>query len=388
MRIFFSVGEPSGDQHAAHMIAELKRRRDDFECIGFGGPEMRAAGCRVDFQLTDLAVMGVLKVIPMLSKFIATYRMAKRILDADQPDAVMLVDFPGFNWWIAKAAKKRGIPVFYYLPPQLWAWGAWRVKRVQRLIDHVMSSLQFETDWYRSRGIDCHFVGHPFFDEVSEHSLDSDFMAEWSTDSSDARNVAILPGSRGGEVTRNWPVLTQVMQRIHAKHPDVRFLVAAFKPKQLEYCQAQLKDNNVDLPIHFFTGKTPEIIQSGECCLMVSGSVSLELLARRIPAVAIARLGWVEKTLSPLFITCEYISLPNLIAGRQIMPEYLTGSDSQNVDEMTAHLDEWLSDESARQARITEMEVLCTDVVQTGATARAVDYVISEFPDVTTRKVA
>ena len=143
MRIFFSVGEPSGDQHAAHLIQELRARRGDVEFCGFGGPHMEEVGCEIDFRLTDLAVMGIFAILPMLKKFWNVYQQAKQIFAERKPDAVVLVDFPGFNWWVARAAKREGIPVFYYLPPQLWAWAPWRIRRVRRLIDHVMSGLPF-----------------------------------------------------------------------------------------------------------------------------------------------------------------------------------------------------------------------------------------------------
>src|SRR5690242_1060871 len=134
MHIFFSAGEPSGDLHAAKLVSELKREVPGLECSGFGGPLMESAGCRLLYRLTDLAVMGILPVIPLLVKFIGLISQARRSFEAHKPDAVVLVDFPGFNWWIARHAKRLGIPVFYYLPPQLWAWAPWRVKRMRKFV--------------------------------------------------------------------------------------------------------------------------------------------------------------------------------------------------------------------------------------------------------------
>ena len=178
MRIFFSAGEPSGDQHAAHLIQELRARNPKIQTEGFGGPEMQKQGCLLLFELTQLAVMGFLRVVPMLAKFRRLVIQAEAFFDDAPPDAVVLVDFPGFNWWIAKAAKRRGIPVFYYMPPQLWAWAPWRIRRVRKWVDHVICALPFEYEWYKSRGVNAIWVGHPFFDEVASHKLDSELVKE------------------------------------------------------------------------------------------------------------------------------------------------------------------------------------------------------------------
>jgi lipid-A-disaccharide synthase len=193
MHIFFSVGEPSGDQHAAHLIAELRNRQPDLRVSGFGGPLMERQGCQILFPLTTMAVMGIFQVIPLIAKFLRLVKQAEEYFEMHKPDLVVLVDFPGFNWWIARKARDRGIPVYYYMPPQLWAWAPWRIRRVRRNIDLVLSGLTFETDWYAERGIPVLYVGHPFFDEVEDHPLDQSFCREWTSDSS--RVVALLPAA-------------------------------------------------------------------------------------------------------------------------------------------------------------------------------------------------
>ena len=172
MRIFFSVGEPSGDLHAANLIRALRAERPDLECTGYGGPKMQEAGCRLHVDLTPLAVMSILRLLLNVHKFVALLNRADRYFAAERPDAVVLVDYPGFNWWIARRAKRHGIPVFYYAPPQIWAWGSWRVKKMRRFVDHVLCSLPFEETWFRQRGCHATFVGHPYFDEVRSRQLD------------------------------------------------------------------------------------------------------------------------------------------------------------------------------------------------------------------------
>lgn len=263
MHIFFSVGEPSGDQHAAHLIQDLRRRAPGVRVSGFGGPQMEAAGCSLLFPLTTLAVMGVFRVIPMIGKFYGLYRQAREYLQRHKPDLVVLVDFPGFNWWIASAAKQAGIPVVYYLPPQLWAWAPWRIWRVRKYVDLVLSGLTFETDWYAERKIPVLYVGHPFFDEIAEHRLDEAFCREWT--SAKSPTVALLPGSRTHEVSGNWPVIVEVVRRLHQRHPDVNFLVANYREKQRIECQNYLQKHAPELPITSFVGKTSEIIELADC---------------------------------------------------------------------------------------------------------------------------
>ena len=378
MHIFFSVGEPSGDQHAAGLMREIRRRKPDTRFSGFGGPLMREAGNEELYRLTDLAVMGIFAVLPLLWKFYRLVQQAERFLEERRPDAVVLVDFPGFNWWIARKAKRHGIPVFCYMPPQLWAWAPWRIRKVRKLIDCVLAALPFEADWYRVRGVNVEHVGHPFFDEVAEHKLDANFCA--SLQSSGTRNLAILPGSRNQEVRRNFPHMLDVIRPLHERHPDVRFRVACYKPSQREHCEALIQHGYSELPIDLYLGHTSEIIETAECCLMVSGSVCLELLARGKPAIVIYHVTPFALFMFRTAVTCRFMTLTNLIAGRELMPEFLFSRDIEpNVRAMTERLDEWLLDSSSLAGARREVAELGAQVAQTGGIARAADAVLKQF---------
>ncbi|MBS0201947.1 MAG: lipid-A-disaccharide synthase [Planctomycetes bacterium] len=378
MLVFFSVGEPSGDQHAAHLIGELRSRLPNLRVAGFGGPMMERAGCQNLFQLTTMAVMGIFQVLPLIFKFYGLVKMADDYFQRNKPDLVVLVDFPGFNWWIARKAKKAGIPVVYYLPPQLWAWAPWRIQRVRKNVNLVLSGLTFETDWYAERGIPVLYVGHPFFDEVAEHQLDESFCREWTSDSS--RTVALLPGSRGQEVTRSWPLLLDAARQLHARHPNVNFLVANYKESQRQFCVDQYEKLQENLPLSFFVGKTSEIIELADCAMMVSGSVSLEMLARRTPAVVLYRTIWPTYFIGKLLVTCKYMSLPNLIAGRKVMPEFLSvGSPNPVTDALVSQVDRWLSDDQTLAAARQELEQIRDRIYVTGATKRTAEVIIQRL---------
>ncbi|MEX1233002.1 MAG: lipid-A-disaccharide synthase [Planctomycetaceae bacterium] len=377
-RVFFSVGEPSGDQHAACLIRELHRRVPDLQCEGFTGPQMEQAGCRSLFRLTNLAVMGFLQVFPLILQFYRLVQQADAWLREHRPDAVVLIDFPGFNWWVARKAKRLGIPVVYYLPPQLWAWAPWRIKRIKRNVDEVISGLGFERDWYAERGVPVTYVGHPFFDEVAGKELDQAFLQKWSP--SRHRVVGILPGSRTQEVTRNFPAMLEVMRRLHILHPDVTFLVANYRESHRTMCEAWIAEMPQPLPIVCLTDHTSEIIQSAECVLMVSGSVSLEILARGTPAVVLYRGNFGVYLLAKLLLTCNYMSLPNLMAGRDIMPEFpFVRRLDYHAGRMTDVIDGWLVDELARQRVVEQMLQLKHRYGKTGATARTAEVILQRL---------
>jgi lipid-A-disaccharide synthase len=376
MHIFFSAGEPSGDNHAAHLIHELTRRRPGLRVTGFGGAAMEQAGCHLLFPLTSMAVMGIVAVLPLIWKFYKLVKQAEAYFKLHKPDVVVLIDFPGFNWWIARKAKAAGIPVIYYMPPQLWAWGPWRIRRVRKYVDLVLSGLTFETDWYAERGIPVMYVGHPFFDEVAEHKLDDAFCREWS--SGEGKTVAILPGSRQQEVHRCWPLLLSIVQRLTVRFPEVNFLVANYKESQRQFCMQEYEKLQQPLSLSFFVGKTSEIIELADCAVMVSGSVSLEMLARRTPFVALYRSSWLTYWIGSIVISCRYWSLPNLIAGRKIMPErFSVGNPEPVINAIVSDMTLWLENPAALASAAAELDQLRTRIHSTGATRRTADVILN-----------
>ena len=374
LELFLSVGEPSGDLHAAHLIQHCQLH-SELSFRGFGGPMMEQAGCKIDFRLTDMAVVGIVEVLPKLRQFFQIADVASEIFERNPPAAVLLVDFPGFNWHIAKRAKKRGIPVYYYLPPQLWAWGAWRIKKMRKYVDHVICNLPFEYEWYQSQGMPASYVGHPFFDEVASKKLDDAFMRVWST-KGDTVQVAVLPGSRNREIKTIWPMQLAAIRELSARHPRVRFLVACLKQEHVDRCMEQMSPSDKQLRIHFFAGKTSEVIEVADCAFMKSGSVSLEMMARKTPAVVVYQIGKMTYTLVKPVFKLKSITLPNLIAGRTVYPEFL--AVGKNVAPTIANcveaMDRLIGNEDAREEQRCELEGVCQTAGQTGATDRAVSF--------------
>lgn len=393
MKIFFSVGEPSGDLHGSNLIRRLRRRQPDIECLGLGGPKMEAAGCRLLADLTQLAVMGILPALAKLPQFWRLLWQADRCFREERPDAVVMIDFPGFNWWIAWRAKKHGIPVFYYGVPQMWAWGGWRVRKLRRLVDHVLCKLPFEARWFAERGCHANYVGHPYFDEMEQQQLDQGFLAEYGARPGPL--VTILPGSRTQELANNLHWFLRAAEIIQQRVPDVRFAIAAYRDDHAETARAAVAQTG--LQVNVFSGRTPELIHLAACTMACSGSVSLELLYHRKPTVIlyyVPRLAlWIVRH---CLMKVKYITLVNLLAdpepfasrprpfdphapgaGRVPFPEYLTSEDKS--EQIAAHVVKWLTDEKARQRRVEELTSLKLRFAQSGASDRAADYILKQL---------
>lgn len=396
MKIFFSAGEPSGDLHGANLIRALRKRCPQLHAVGYGGPEMAQAGCHLHSDLTALAVMWFLRALLNLHKFLALAGRADRYFRHHKPDAVVLVDFPGFNWWIARRAKAHGIPVFYYAPPQIWAWASWRVKKMRRFVDHVLCALRFEQQWLAERGCDAVFVGHPFFDEVRRQALDERFVR----DHTDPRRplVALLPGSRTQEVVANLKYFIAAARRIQAQVPSARFAVASFKPHQAELARAAIAESG--LPIDVFVRRTPELIHLAHCCLAVSGSVSLELLYHMKPTAILYWISPLAFAVQKRFRRVKYITLVNLLSAKEVFskaklpvaeadnrdpdmlfPEYLTCEDKSV--QLAEHAVEWLTNDKVRQELIARLARLRAEVAHGGASSRAADYIVAELARLT-----
>jgi lipid-A-disaccharide synthase len=392
MRIFLSAGEPSGDLHGANLIGEL-RRRGITQFAGLGGPRMQAAGCELIRDMSDLAVMGLFPALVRLPQFFRLLTQVERSWDQSRPDAVVLIDYPGFNWHVARKAKQRGIPVFYYGLPQLWAWASWRVKKVRRYVDHALCKLPFEEAWFRDRGCNATYVGHPYFDELRAQRLDEAFVDQVRAS---GRLVTILPGSRTQEVKSNLPLLLAAAARVRREVRGVRLAVASYNEKQAALARTLVAAGPVPADVHL--GRTPELIAAAECCLAVSGSVSLELLYHATPSVVVYRVPrWLYAVMRRM-VQVRYITLVNLLATGEplqtngqrqpyeaggvgheqvLFPEYPTWQD-RSAD-IADHAIRWLSDEPSRQRLIGRLCELRHRVATGGASARAADYIVSQL---------
>jgi lipid-A-disaccharide synthase len=409
MRVFLSAGEPSGDHHAAVLVRELRARRPDVECVGLGGPCLEAAGCRLVADLTRLAVMWFLRVILSIHRFVDLARRAERSFLDERPDICVLVDFPGFHWWLAWRAKRHGIPVVFYCPPQIWAWASWRAAKMRRLVDHVLSALTFEHDWFQERGIASTLVGHPFFDECARHAHPGPHPEGAGGRRPQQRSlgpagggrphVLLLPGSRGQELDANLASILAAAVTIRRQVPEARFSLAALHERHAARAREAIAGSSGlrDLGIDVSAGQAQERIAAADVAIAVSGSVSLELLAARVPTVIVYRIGGFAYVVQSFFRRARFITLVNLLASREpigpvqptllppwgvpaadpeaVFPEYLAVGDP--AERAAEHVIAWLRDPAALERARARVEAVAARVAHPGSAARAAEAVIA-----------
>lgn len=391
MKLFFSAGDPSGDIHAAALIERIRQHAPETKFVGFGGPNMQNAGCQLLTDLTKMAIMWFLQAITHYFKFRRLLKEAKKYFQNERPDAVIVVDYPGFNWHVARAAKEQGIPVYYFMPPQIWSWAQWRIKKMKKYVDGILCPLPFEQRWFEQHGCSSVYIGHPFFEEIRNKKSDAAFIESFYVQYGDGPILTLLPGSRNQEVKANLDDMLLATEYVRSVRPEIRPVFAAFNMIHAEYIQERLME--LEIPsIPIFVGKTAELIRAADCCLAVSGSVSLELLACNKPTVIYYRVGSIPLLIQRFFRRTRYITLVNLLSvdrqrnestgatpvfyedtvevipaepsladrDRMLFPEFLTSKDRSR--DAAAYLIHWLSDPTRLASQKRRLETLLYNV--------------------------
>ncbi len=369
--IFLSAGEPSGDLHAANLSRALLARNPDAKLVGLGGDRMRAAGVHLRYPLTDLAVMWFGKVVRHLPQFFKLARQSEVYFRRHTPDAVVLVDYPGFHFALAKRAHRAGVPVYWFVPPQLWAWHGSRVWKMKAWVRTVFTALPFEDEWYRGRGVNTDYVGHPYFDELATRPVDD----AWVQARQGGPVVAVLPGSRSQEVTANVPMMLAAATQVRQTVPGVRFLVAAFREKHAAAIRQELVGSGLPAEVH--VGRTPEIIRAATVAMAVSGSVGLELLHDLLPTVVVYKMSKLFETVARRVADRQHVSLVNLLAGRELFPE--VAGAAWAPERIAGPLVTWLTRPAARAAVVEELRALRGCVAVPGACDRAAAAVLADL---------
>ncbi|MDW7711968.1 MAG: lipid-A-disaccharide synthase [Deferrisomatales bacterium] len=351
------AGEASGDMHAANLVRALGRLCPDLSCWAVGGPELRAAGAEIAFPSEELSAMGLWEAAGRLPALLRARRAVLERFERTPPDLFVPVDFGGLNLRLALAARRFGIPVVYYIPPKVWAWGGWRAGRLRRAVDEALVILPFEERELRSRGVPARYVGSP----VLDHWAPRRFAPE-----EDA--VGLLPGSRPGEVSRIWPLLLEAAGEL-ARGRTLRFLVPRAPGLPPGLLEAPLAGTG--LPVEVLDGRAQEVMERARVCLVASGTATLECALAGTPMVVVYRMSRLTYELGRLLVRAPYISLPNLVAGREVVPELVQTGPGPVASKAAA----LLRDGPVRSAMLEGLAGVRLSLGEAGASARAAEAV-------------
>src|SRR6267378_5483041 len=314
--IYFVAGEASADNHGAALMGALRNADVDLRFIGRGGPQMKAVAGQ-DFQnwVEQSGVLGLWEVIKHYGYFRKQFHEALREIEKSKPDAVVLIDYPGFNLRLARALRKHAPSqkVIYYISPQVWAWNRGRIKKMARWLDLMLCIFPFEADLYNQSGLRTIFVGHPMIERLRESKIDIQ---------RDPDLIGLLPGSRGREVRKIFPILVQTARELGRSKPDLHFEVAAASDELAREMNEMLGSQDRHL-FGIKIGQTAEIMQRAVAGVVASGSATLEAAHFRMPFALIYKVAWPTYFAGRLLVKVKYLGMPNVLADKQVVPEFI-----------------------------------------------------------------
>ena len=363
-----SCGEASGDLYAGALAAELRRRVPDVEIFGFGGPAFQRGGGELIGDFTRFSVTGLVESLRVIPRSVM---MLRRLIDAARerrPDVFVPIDFPDFNFRLMAGIRRLGIPIVYYVSPQLWAWRPGRMKTIQASVDRVLVIFPFEERLYQDAGVDVRFVGHPLVDAARAGESRAAFLAAHGL-APDAPTVALLPGSRRNEVEHTAPAFVAAMPLIRARVPAVQFTVAC-APTIDEAQFAALSSAGAVL----VRGRTDEVIASADVAITASGTATVQCAMHERPMVVVYRLSPLTYRLGKRFVNVDMYAMPNLVAGARIVPELI--QEDFTPERVSAEAVTLLTD-PVRHAETTEaLRRVKVQLGSPGASARAAEAIL------------
>jgi lipid-A-disaccharide synthase len=320
MDVLVVAGEASGDQHAAGVVAALRRKRPDLRFFGMGGARLAAEGVELIHGAHELSVMGLVEVLPKVPRILTVMGDLERAAKARRPACALLVDAPDFNLRLARRLKALGVPVVAYVSPTVWAWREGRTKTIARRYDHLLCILPFEEAFLRARGVHATYVGNPVLEQVPAPAPPEPFRRALGLAEA-GPVVAVLPGSRRGEIARLLPTLVEVCRQLKAQRPDVRLVVPVAPGLPRELVAAPFEGTGLS-PL-LVDGRAPEVVGASDVAVVASGTATLEAGLMRRPLVAVYRVNPITYALGTLLVKVPFFSLVNLLANRRVVPELL-----------------------------------------------------------------
>jgi lipid-A-disaccharide synthase len=368
MTIYFVAGEVSADNHGAALMRSLRLFDPQLKFIGRGGPEMQQiAGAQFKNWIGDAGVLGLWEVLRKYGYFREQFRQTLNEIQESKPDAVVLIDYPGFNLRLARVLRRqsRRHKTIYYISPQVWAWNRGRIRKMARFIDLVLCIFPFEADLYAASGLRAVFVGHPMIERLETQKIDIH---------RDQNLIGLFPGSRLREVRKIFPVMIEAARRLLESNPALRFQVAAASEDLAREMNEQLGDRQA---IEITLGQTATIMQRAFVGIVASGSATLEAAFFGMPFVLIYKVAWPTYVAARLVVNIDFLGMPNLLAGKEVVPEFI--QHEAKPDAIVKDVRLLMEDSPARDQMMSNFDAIISKLGGIGASERAAQTIFEEL---------
>jgi lipid-A-disaccharide synthase len=368
MTVYFVAGEVSADNHGAALMRSLRALDPELKFIGRGGPKMQqVAGAQFKNWIGDAAVLGLWEVLRKYGYFRKQFRQTLTEIQESKPEALVLIDYPGFNLRLARALRRRtrSLKTIYYISPQVWAWNRGRIKKMARFIDLMLCIFPFETDLYAASGLRAVFVGHPMIERLETQKIETH---------RDPNLVALFPGSRLREVRKIFPVMIEAAHRLLQFNPTLRFQVAAASEELAREMNEQLTDRHA---MGIIVNQTAAIMQRAFVGIVASGSAPLEAAYFGMPFALISKVAWPTYVAARLVVNVDFLGMPNLLAAKEVVPEFIQHEAKPDAIVNAVRL--LMENSSARDRMISDFGAIITKLGGTGASERAAQAILEEL---------
>lgn len=369
--IYFVAGEASGDEHGAALLRALREMAPNLVFTGRGGPKMQAIAGEGFTNWSDAAaVVGLWEVVKRYGYFREQFQNTLSEIATISPDAVVLIDYPGFNLRLARALRKKSpaLKIIYYISPQVWAWNRGRIGQMARFLDLMLCIFPFEAELYNKSGLRTVFVGHPMIENLAKLRTDGERQPNL---------IGLFPGSRLREVRKILPVMLEAARKIVGGRPEINFEVAAAsEPLALEIRQL-LAASSIRDRVRVVIGAAPRTMQRAFAGMVASGTATLEAAYFRLPFVLVYKVSWPTYFAARLVLKTKHLGMPNVLAGREIVPEFI--QHEARPDSISKAVLKLMNDQAAREAMISEFDTIITKLGETGASAKAARVTIDEL---------
>jgi lipid-A-disaccharide synthase len=367
--IYFVAGEASADNHGAALMRALQHANPDLRFVGRGGPQMKTSTDQ-NFRnwIDQSGVLGLWEVIKHYGYFRKQFHETLREIESNKPDAVVLIDYPGFNLRLARALRKKSPAQrqIYYISPQVWAWNRGRIKKMARWLDLMLCIFPFEADLYNKSGLRTIFVGHPMIECLDAKKIDAE---------RDPNLIGLFPGSRSREVRKIFPILIECARELRRTKPNLRFEVAAASDELAREMDLMLDSQDRD-PFSIKVGQTAEIMQGAYAGIVASGSATLEAAYFGMPFVLIYKVSWITYLAGRLLVKVKYLGMPNVLAGREIVPEFI---QHRAKPAAIAHAVSRLFEKGTRAQMFSDFDKVRDQLGGIGASERAAKAILAEI---------